>query len=94
MKTITKWKKKLKSINSLAKSAIKDKPNWKPSKNLFYIKDVLVGELVKVGNQTAIIVEHTDVSTVIHCLKCKSEDKQFYLGRHRWSNQTEVKIIE
>ena len=54
-----------------------DKPIWKPAKGLSYIKDVPVGQLDKVGNQTAIIVEHTDVSTVIHCVEYEGEDKSF-----------------
>ena len=93
MKAITKWKKKVEAIHKIAKSAIKDKPKWKPSKGLSYIKDVPVGQLVKVGNQTAIIVEHTDVSTVIHCVEYEGEDKSFYIGRHRWANTTEVRTI-
>ena len=70
-----------------------DKPVWNPSKGLSYIKDVPVGQLVKVGNQTAIIVEHTDVSTVIHWVEYEGEDKSFYIGRHRWANTTEVRTI-
>jgi hypothetical protein len=70
-----------------------DKPIWKPAKGLSYIKDVPVGQLVKVGNQTAIVVEHTDVSTVIHCVEYEGEDKSFYVGRHRWANTTEVQTI-
>ena len=70
-----------------------DKPVWNPSKGLSYIKHVPVGQLVKVGNQTAIIVEHTDVSTVIHCVEYEGEDKSFYIGRHRWANTTEVRTI-
>lgn len=93
MKPITKWEKKLEAIHKLAKSAINNKINWKPSKGLLYIKDVPVGELVKVNKQTAIIVEHTEVSTVVHCVEYESEDKQFYLGRHRWANATEVKTL-
>jgi len=93
LKPITKWKKKLETIHKLAKSAINNKIDWKPSKGLLYIKDVPVGELVKVNKQTAIIVEHTEVSTVVHCVEYESEDKQFYLGRHRWANTTEVKTL-
>ena len=93
MKPQTKWKKKLEGIKKLAKSAMTDKPIWKPAKGLSYIKDVPVGQLVKVGNQTAIIVEHTDVSTVIHCVEYEGEDKSFYVGRHRWANTTEVRTI-
>jgi len=70
-----------------------DKPQWKPSKGLFYIKDIPVGQLVEVGSQKAIVVQHTDVSTVIHCVESKSQESQFYLGRHRWANTTEVKQL-
>jgi hypothetical protein len=93
LKIKTKWKKKLEAIHKLAKSAINNKIEWKPPKGLVYLKNVPVGELVEVNKQTAIIIEHTEVSTVVHCIESKSEDKQFYLGRHRWSNTTEVKTL-
>ena len=93
MKTITKWKKKVEAIHKIAKSAIKNKPKWKPSKGLSYIKDVPIGQLVEISNQKAIVVQHTNVSTVVHCLEYKGEDKGFYIGRHRWANTTEVKTL-
>ena len=93
MKHKTKWNRKLKEIKELVLSAMTDKPIWKPAQGLSYIKDVPVGNLVKVGNQTAIVVEHTEVSTVIHCVEYEGDDKSFYIGKHRWSNQTEVQTI-
>ena len=47
MKPETKWKKKLKKIKDLAKSAMINKPKWKPQKGFVYIKDVEPGQLVE-----------------------------------------------
>lgn len=74
-------------------SAMTDKPVWKPAKGFSYLQDVPVGNLVKVGNQTAIVVEHSTCSTIIHCVEYEGDDKSFYIGRHRWANTTEVQTI-
>ena len=89
MKPETKWKKKLKEIQDLAKSAMIDKPEWKPQKGFVYIKDVEPGQLVETeSNDKAIILEHTEAATVVYANN--SNDSAF--KRVRWAGQTEVKI--
>ena len=89
MKQETKWKKKLKETQKLAKSATIDKPEWKPQKGFMYIKDVEPGQLVETeSNEKAIILEHTESATVVYANK--SNDSAF--KRVRWAGQTEVKV--
>jgi hypothetical protein len=97
LKSKTKIKKKIEQAHKLAISAMINKPEWKPAKGFKYIKDVPIGELVNTNNGLrAVVIENTLVSTVVIVLKtncCLTEDKNFYLGKHRWGNETEVKII-
>ena len=96
MKPETKWKKKLKEIRDLAKSAMTDKPEYKPQKGFKFIKDVEVGQLVTTeSGLRGIVIEHTDTATVVYCTEVDrhTEDRKFYYGRHRWSGHTEVKLI-
>tara|TARA_E500000305_G_C3986069_1_gene219424 strand:+ start:329 stop:607 length:279 start_codon:yes stop_codon:yes gene_type:complete len=89
MKQETKWKRKIKEIQKLAKSAIIDKPKRKPQKGFVYIKDVEPGQLVETeSNEKAIILEHTDSATVVYANKLN--DSAF--KRIRWAGETEVKI--
>lgn len=89
MKPETKWKKKLKKIQDLAKSAMIDKPEWKPQKGFVYIKDVEPGQLVETGSDNlAIVLDHTEAATIV-CAK-NSSDAGFKTVR--WAGQTEVKI--
>ena len=89
MKPETKWKKKLKEIKELAKSAMTNKPEWKPQKGFMYIKDVEPGQLVETeSNDRAIVLEHTEAATVVYANK--SNDSAF--KRVRWAGQTEVKV--
>ena len=89
MKPETKWKKKLKKIQDLAKSAMIDKPEWKPQKGFVYIKDVEPGQLVETeSNNLAIVLDHTEAATIV-CAK-NSSDAGFKTVR--WAGQTEVKI--
>ena len=89
MKPETKWKKKLKEIQDLAKSAMIDKPEWKPQKGFVYIKDVEPGQLVETeSNNLAIVLDHTEAATIV-CAK-NSSDAGFKTVR--WAGQTEVKI--
>jgi hypothetical protein len=44
----------------------------------------------------AVVLEHTDCASSVLVLNADnhpSEDRQFYLGKHRWGNKTEVKVI-
>ena len=97
MKSETKQKKKIGQANNLAKAALIDKPKWFPAKGFIYLKDVSVGELVDTGSGLrAIVLEHGECSTSMLVLKANHlspEDRQFYLGKHRWAKETEVKII-
>ena len=83
--------------HKLAKAALIDKPIWPPSKGFTYLRDVVVGELVDTNSGLkAVVLEHTDCASSVLVLNADnhpSEDRQFYLGKHRWGNQTEVKII-
>ena len=91
MKPETKWKKKLKEIKDLAKSAMIDKPEWKPQKGFVYIKDVEPGQLVETeSNNLAIVLDHTEAATIV-CAK-NSSDAGFKTVR--WAGQTEVKVKE
>ena len=97
MKPKTKMKKKIEQAHNLAKIALIDKPECKPSKGFLYIKDVPVGELVDTGSGLrAIVIDNNEVSTSVLVLKADNhsqKDRNFYLGKHRWGNETEVKII-
>ena len=91
MKPETKWKKKLKKIQDLAKSAMIDKPEWKPQKGFVYIKDVEPGQLVETESENlAIVLDHTEAATIV-CAK-NSSDAGFKTVR--WAGQTEVKVKE
>ena len=83
--------------HKLAKAAMIDKPVWEPADGFTYLKDVAVGELVDTGSgMKAVVLEHTNCASLVLVLNADNhslEDRQFYLGKHRWGNQTEVKII-
>tara|TARA_R100000808_G_scaffold23825_2_gene53433 strand:+ start:684 stop:920 length:237 start_codon:yes stop_codon:yes gene_type:complete len=74
-----------------------DKPVWKPAEGFTYLKDVAVGELVDTNSGLkAVVLEHTDCASSVLVLNADnhpSEERQFYLGKHRWGNKTEVKVI-
>jgi len=97
LKPKTKQKKKIEQVKELARLALIDKPKWVPAKGFIYLNDVTVGQLVDTqSGLRAIVVEHGNCSTTVLVLKAnnhRSEDRQFYLGKHRWGPQTEVKII-
>ena len=97
MKPETKQKKKIGQAHKLAKAALIDKPKWLPAKGFTYLKDITVGELVDTGSGLrAIVVEHGECTTSMLVLKAdhhQPEDRPFYLGKHRWAKETEVKII-
>ncbi len=97
MKAKTKWKRKLKQINKMTEKALKDKPEWRPVKGFTYLKDVAVGELVKAGSGLkAVVLDHNSCASSVLVLEANHldpNDRQFYLGKHRWGNETEVKVI-
>ena len=97
MKPKTKMKKRIDQAHKLAKLALLDKPKCVPSKEFQYIIDVPVGQLVDTSSGLrAIVIDNNEVSTSVLVLKADKhpqKDKDFYLGKHRWGNETEVKII-
>ena len=97
LKPKTKMKKKLEQAHNLAMTALINKPVWKPANGFQYIKDVSVGELVDTGSGLrAIVIDNNEVSTSVLVLRADNhpqKDRNFYLGKHRWGNETEVKII-
>ena len=97
MKPETKLKRKFRSIKKLAKNAIKDSPKWKPAQGYKYIKDIRIGELVETQSGTrAILIDISDVSAAVLVTAVNhvsEKDKAFYLGKHRWSSSTEVKLV-
>ena len=43
-----------------------------------------------------IVIDNNEVSTSVLVLRADNhsqKDRNFYLGKHRWGNETEVKII-
>ena len=87
LKPKTKMKKKIDQASKLANLALLDKPESSPSDGFQYIIDVPVGQLVDTSSGLrAIVIDNNEVST-------SQKDKDFYLGKHRWGNETEVKII-
>ena len=44
-----------KKIKNLAAKALKDKPQWKPSKGKIYLKDLEIGEMFSIGKTTGIL---------------------------------------
>ena len=95
MKSITKLKKKIEMADKLAKLALIDKPQLRCVKGYYHIKDIEPGKLISTqSGQQAVVLNHTNVSTSVLVTKIKNEEeKQFYLGKHRWACTTEVKII-
>tara|TARA_A100001037_G_scaffold247165_1_gene229052 strand:+ start:165 stop:416 length:252 start_codon:yes stop_codon:yes gene_type:complete len=81
----------------MTEKALKDKPEWRPVKGFTYLKDVAVGELVKAGlGLKAVVLDHNSCASSVLVLEANHldpNDRQFYLGKHRWGNETEVKVI-
>jgi hypothetical protein len=46
-----------KKIKKLAEKALKDKPDWKPSKGHQYLKDLEPGDFFTTGNLTGVLLE-------------------------------------
>ena len=97
LKPKTKMKKRIDQASKLANLALLDKPESSPSDGFQYIIDVPVGQLVDTSSGLrAIVIDNNEVSTSVLVLKADNhpqKDKDFYLGKHRWGNETEVKII-
>ncbi len=95
MKSVTRLKKKKEMANKLAKLALIDNPKLKCVKGYNHLKDIEPGKLISTqSGQEAVVLSHSNVSTSVLVTKIRNEEeKQFYLGKHRWACTTEVKII-
>ena len=78
-------------------TALINKPEWKPSPGYVYIKDVRIGELIETSSlMRAIVLDKSSSSTAVLVTNADHhppKDRGFYLGKHRWGSETEVKII-
>ena len=92
MKPETKQKKKIGQARKLAKSALIDKPKWKPSKGNVYLKDIPVGSLFKTSGLKGILlsVSNSSASVVITEVKGNHSEDSFYLGKRLIAPDTEV----
>jgi hypothetical protein len=90
-------KRKLAQAKKLARNAIKDSPKWKPAQGYKYIKDIRIGELIETQSRTrAVLIDVSDVSAAVLVTAVNhvsEKDKAFYLGKHRWASQSEVKLV-
>ena len=97
MKRINTLKRKINQAKKLARAAMKNGPDWKPSQGYKYLKNIRIGELVETQSGTrAVLLSVNDVSanvlvTSVDHIIC--ENKSYYLGKHRWSSSTEVKLV-
>ena len=84
-------------IKKIVSKALKDKPKFAPAKGYKYIKNVEPGTKVITQSNTlkALVLEHQSGSTtvVVYDVKEGTEYSNYYLGRNRWGNNTEVKEI-
>tara|TARA_R100000008_G_C3521415_1_gene134186 strand:+ start:290 stop:592 length:303 start_codon:yes stop_codon:yes gene_type:complete len=88
------YRKRLRDNKNLAKKALKDSFKIKPSPGLKFLYKVPVGQLVESSSCKAILLESTDTSCIVYVTSCeKSKEDSYYLGRHRWAPQTEVKVL-
>ena len=97
MKRINTLKRKINQAKKLARAAMKNGPDWKPSQGYKYLKNIRIGELVETQSGTrAILADVSDVSATVlvtSVTHVSEKDKAFYLGKHRWASQTEAKIV-
>ena len=92
-----KPKTKLKKIKKLAEKALKDKPEWKPSKGYKYLKNIPVGSLfVTITGLRGILLNCEINAKVLITDVPEIYDKSlsFSLGKTIISSDTEVKEIK
>jgi hypothetical protein len=87
------FNKKLRNIKTLANKALKQGVELKCSPGRKFLKDVPVGNLIKTGNQEAVLIEATDTSCIVVVTKARNDDS-FYLGRKRWAPESEVEVLD
>ena len=82
----------IKTIERLAKKALKDNFNTKPAPGLIYLKDLPIGKMFETpGGTRGVLIEcEINAKVVILDVKVPEEDRQYYLGKHIISGETEV----
>jgi hypothetical protein len=82
----------IKSIERLAKKALKDNFKTKPAPGLIYLKDLPIGKMFETpGGTRGVLIEcEINAKVVILDVKVPEEDRQYYLGKHIISGETEV----
>jgi len=82
-------------IKRLVKKALKNKPKWKPAKGYIYLKDLKLGSLFETQSGTRGVLIDNDISAkvIVTDVKCRDEDREYYLGKHIFAAHTEVKEI-
>lgn len=95
MKPKTKLKKRIGQAHKLAKTALIDKPIWKPAKGNVYLKDIPVGSLFTTDRFKGILLDISlsSASVVITERYSNDKDDAFYLGKRLIAPDTEVKKL-
>ena len=82
----------IKSIERLAKKALKDNFKTKTAPGMMYLKDLPIGKMFLTSSETkGVLIEmNTNAKVVILDVKVPEEDRQYYLGKHIISGETEI----
>jgi len=89
------YRVRLANNKRLAKKALLDKPKWKPPKGKKYLKNVKIGSIVRISNQTAVLLEKNDATCKVLVIEATiDDDSDYYLGKRQWANQTCVEVIK
>jgi len=88
-------KKKIGQAHKLAKTALINKPVWKPSKGNVYLKDIPVGSLFTTDTLKGILLDISlsSASVVITERYSSDKDNASYLGKRLIAPDTEVKKL-
>ena len=81
-----------KKITNLAAKALKDKPDWKPSKGKVYLEDLKAGQLFTCGNIEGVFIESNPSSSMVVIINYDGDCdlSSYYMGKQRFANKTEV----
>ena len=82
----------IKTIERLAKKALKDNFNTKPAPGLMYLKDVPIGKMFETpGGTRGVLIEcEINAKVVILSVDVPDEDRNYYLGKQIIASETEV----
>ncbi len=85
-----------KKIKNLVAKALKDKPNWKPSKGKVYLKSLKAGQLFNCGNMKGVFIESNPSSSMVVIIDYYGDYdlSSYYMGKQRFANKTEVIVKE